>query len=258
MMSTLEERLVAGLTTDVTSSAIAAMIDEAEAAIAEAEAAAARTRELALDPIASPDAASARETFQAAEFARDRLKTLLPRLKARRSDVQTAEHQARWDAEYRQVEAEQNVLAEELAATYPRFVAQLLDLLQRARAIDSRASHINGSALPGEARRLLPVELRSRGLDCFSSAQPSILGKLQLPDFDLSSRMAWPQPHSSELFMAASKLGHDRRLYSGDWWQVYEEDTLLKLEQQAKELAVHTAEVERQWRGPRWWDRERL
>ena len=55
------------------------LIAETETAIAAADEVAEAEREKALDPALSPDPKAAREAIQAAELARDRLRTLLSR-----------------------------------------------------------------------------------------------------------------------------------------------------------------------------------
>jgi hypothetical protein len=80
-MKTLEQKVADALAdAAVTSNDLAALIGELEVAIAEASENAEGQRVKALDPLASPDAKTAREALQAAEFARDRLRTLLPRV----------------------------------------------------------------------------------------------------------------------------------------------------------------------------------
>ena len=90
---------------DIKSSDLAKLITETEGAIAAADKAAEEERERALDPIASPDATKARETLQAAEFTRDRLKTVLPRLQKRHNELQELEYYAAWRADFERVEA---------------------------------------------------------------------------------------------------------------------------------------------------------
>src|SRR5438094_260125 len=81
---TLEQKIAAALTAaDVTSSDLSQLIAETEAAITTADATAEEERERALDPVKSPDPKQARQTMEEAIFARDRLRTLLPRLQQR-------------------------------------------------------------------------------------------------------------------------------------------------------------------------------
>jgi hypothetical protein len=78
-------------------------------------------------------------------------------------------------------EAKRDELARQYAE-YPKLVARLVDLFESAKAVDEKVSRINGSAPPGEHRRLLGVELTARGLQSFSTADPPIAKAVQLPD----------------------------------------------------------------------------
>ena len=81
---TLEQKIAAALTAvDLISSDLSQLLIEADAAIAAADSTAEEERIKALDPALSPDPKQAREAMQDAEFVRDRLKTLLPRLEMR-------------------------------------------------------------------------------------------------------------------------------------------------------------------------------
>jgi hypothetical protein len=84
-----------------------------------------------------------------------------------------------------------DALAQEYGKTYPKIVAQLVDLFSRAEAVDKDASRISGSAPSGEHRRLRQVELVARGLDNFSRADPPITKAVQLPDWTNSETMVW-------------------------------------------------------------------
>jgi hypothetical protein len=53
-------------------------------------------------------------------------------------------------------------------------MARLVDLFESAKAVDEAVSRINGSAPPGEHRRLLRVELTARSLEGFSTADRPI------------------------------------------------------------------------------------
>ena len=191
--TSLEKKIAAALADkDIGSSALASLIAETETAIAAAYEAAEVERERALDPALCPDANEARRAIEAAEFARDRLRTLLPRLQ----EVQAVEYAARWASEYERLEAKRDELARQYAE-YPKLVARLVDLFESAKAVDEKVSRINGSAPPGEHRRLLGVELTARGLQSFSTADPPIAKAVQLPDWDESTKFAWPSPTPS-------------------------------------------------------------
>jgi hypothetical protein len=209
----LEKRIATALGgNDAASADLATLIAETEAAITQADAAADTERTWALDPALSPDAKVAREAMQAAEFSRDRLRTVLPRLQARLAEVRAAEYAARWEPDFQQVEAACDALAAELAATYPNVVAQLIDLLTRVTACDAEVDRINGSAPYGDHRRLRGVELTARNLDSFTRDDPPIAKELKLPDWGNTAKMAWPRPPAIPDFAAMKcALAHDPR-----------------------------------------------
>src|SRR5689334_19987812 len=116
----IEQRITAALSDEtITSAAIAKLVAETEAAIAEASRAAYEARSKALDPALSPDPAAARKAMEAAQFAVERLRTLLPRLRARHANLVEAEQRASWQADFAQVEAQRDAIAAELAEVYP-------------------------------------------------------------------------------------------------------------------------------------------
>ena len=175
-------------------------------------------REKALDPLASPDITKARAAMEDAAFTRDRLRTVLPRLQQKFTEVEAAEYAARWDPDFKQVEAERDELAAEFREKYPRLVKELVDLLGRMEAVDKEASRVAGSAPPGEPRRLRGAEQTARGVD-FSRDVHSIAKELVLPAFEPGKRPVWPprEPSLAEAY-AATVVQNDSRLYSGDWW----------------------------------------
>jgi len=100
-VSDLEHRIAFALTDDaVTTAALSELIQETDAAIIAADATAESERAKALDPTLSPDPKAAREAMQTAEFARDRLRTVLPRLQKRYERVASAERKAAWVEQY--------------------------------------------------------------------------------------------------------------------------------------------------------------
>jgi predicted transcriptional regulator len=232
----LEQEIVAALAdADINSTDLSALIERTEAAIAEADQAAETARGTALDPALSPDAKSAREAMVAAEFDRDRLHTLLPRLQERLLQVQAAEYAARWQADFEQVEGQRNELAQECAATYPRIVAQLVDLFERIEAADKEVSRINGSAPSGEHRRLRQVELVARGLNNFTRADPPITKAVQLADWTHSERLIWPrsQPSLAAVFAMSMVPPHGPH-YTADWAAELEKDNVRRAATEAR------------------------
>jgi hypothetical protein len=87
MSAILEQQIASALSSDTTSDVIAHLITEVETAIIAADKAAEAERDKALDPLASPDPVKARAAMEDATFTRDRLRTVLPRLQQRFSEV---------------------------------------------------------------------------------------------------------------------------------------------------------------------------
>jgi hypothetical protein len=240
-MLMLEQEIVAALAdANISSNDLSSLIERTEAAIAQADAAAIAERTKALDPVLSPDAKAAREAMAAAEFNRDRLHTLLPRLQERLQQIQAAEYAARWEADFEQVEARRNELVQEYAATYPRLVAQLVDLFERIEAVDKEASRINGSAPSCEHRRLLGVELSARGLDGFTRDEPSIARAVQLPDFERSAVLAWPPPKPSMAVQVATSMTYGSHP-SANWWEESKERAQAMREDHERVIAYYDA-----------------
>jgi predicted transcriptional regulator len=244
-MLMLEQEIVAALAgADVKSSDLSALIERTEAAIPETDQAAETARSKALDPVLSPDAKVAREAMAAAQFDRDRLHTLLPRLQERLQQIQAAEYAARWEADFEQVEGRRNELVQEYAATYPRLVAQLVDLFERIEAADKEVSRINGSAPDGENRRLRGVELTARGLASFTVANPSIASGVQLPELERSAVMAWPRPTPSLAVLVAASMSH--RPHLGANWASEREERAQAMREEHERVIAHYDAMARQ------------
>jgi hypothetical protein len=102
---------------------------------------------------------------------------------------------------------------------------------------------------------LRSAELEARGLEGFTGSEPSVLETLKLPTFRPGERLAWPPPQT---FVAAPVVfGGDQRLYSGDWWQVKEEQAQAAAERATREDAEREAKALENYHGSRWWERER-
>jgi hypothetical protein len=130
------QKIASALADDISSGDLAALISETEAAIAKADATADEERTKALDPVLSPDATSAREAMQAAEFARDRLRTVLPRLQNRLREVQLEEEFARWLPRRNAAMARRDELAAKLREVYPPFIQAIVPLLLEIEEVD--------------------------------------------------------------------------------------------------------------------------
>jgi hypothetical protein len=251
MNITLEERIATALSADTASEVVAILIAEVETAIVAADKAAEMEREKTLDPLVSPDAAKARVSMEDAAFTRDRLRTVLPRLQQRLNELRAAEFAARWEPDFRQVEAKRDELAQEFAELYPKLVGQLVELFERIEAADKEISRINGSAPAGEHRRLRQTELVARGFDNFSRADPPITKAVQLPDWTNSEKMIWPppQPSMAAVFAMSMVPSHDPR-YTADWAAAQKEDNVRRAATEARwaeEEAARQAESKRQY-----------
>jgi hypothetical protein len=147
------------------------------------------------------------------------------------------------EPDFRQVEAKRDELAEEYAATYPKFVAQVVDLFSRAEAVDREVSRINGSAPSGE-HRLRQVELVARGLDNFSRADPPITKAVQLPDWLNSEKLAWPPPQPSLAVLVASSMTFSQ--HPGDNWWRQDEERKAALRAEQERVAAYYEQMARQ------------
>jgi hypothetical protein len=110
--------------------------------------------------------------------------------------VEAAEYAARWEPDFKRVEAQRDALAAEMRDAYPAAVAQLADIFQRAAECDRECSRINGSAPDGERRRLRGVELAARGVEGLLQPDVYLAETLRLPFFwrDSGPIYAWPPP----------------------------------------------------------------
>ena len=228
MNITLEQSIAAALAdNDIASSDLAALITEVEAAVTAADEAATEAREQALDPIASPDPNKARASMEAAAFTRDRLRTVLPRLRQRLKEVCSQEAYAHWVAQYEAIKIKRDAAAAELRTLYPEIVSKLVDLLSRIEVIDREVERVR-SAKPfdakeanGDGRNLLETELTARGLDHFTVHDQQIMKDLKLPDFEQPSKLSWPPPPPPINY---ANLVQVRPHPGGDWWRAQQED----------------------------------
>ena len=216
---TLEQEIVAALAgADVNSSDLSALIERTEAAIPETDQAAETARNKALDPALSPDPKTARAAMEEAAFARDRLKTLLPRLQARHQEVQAQEYLTQWRSDYEKLKAKRDGLEEELRTIYPEFETKITDLFPRIAANDAELSRLHQARPGGVALHLLGAELVARDLERFKTTEPSIAQELKLPTFAPGQRLAWPPPKPSIAIQVATSMTYGSHP-SANWWE---------------------------------------
>jgi hypothetical protein len=221
----LEQRIASALASEeIKATALAELIVETQTAIDAADRTAEEERNRALDPALSPDPKAARAAMEDAQFAADRLRTLLPRLQARHSEVGASEHLAAWREEFARVQAERDKLVEELRTVYPAVVEQLVDLFRRIAAIDQEVSHVNRHRPAGTSNHLHTVEREARG-------------HLERPDIPLTGNdglrlpvlhrncgpiFAWPLPQPSLAAQMAS-APVPRGIAGPDWHSLIDE-----------------------------------
>jgi hypothetical protein len=181
---TLDERIAAALTsTDITSTDIAALIAEVEAAAQAATEEAAKAHADALDPSVTVDTAKVASAVAAATLTRDRLQAALPRLRTRYTEVREQEDIAAWKADAEELEARRVALAVEFYKLLPpELLKQIAERLHAMRAFDREIDALNH-------RR--PDDRSVRSLDY---ATPELARELKLPDPDKPSQFLWPPP----------------------------------------------------------------
>ena len=196
-MDTLEHRIASALSAAaITSSELAALIQETEAAIVEADTVAEQERLKALDTVRSPNAAEARRAMEDAQFACDRLRTALPRLQESFNKVAAEEAYNNWViTAYEPVKAERDGAAAELRSLYAPFVVKMADLLLRIEQIDSAIRRVNDTrprceSADGDGRHLQSVETEARGAGRLN--ETLISRDLKLPHWRPGDGYAWP------------------------------------------------------------------
>jgi hypothetical protein len=187
-MSDLERRIAAALTNnDMKSGEIEVVIVETERAIAGAEAAVEVERKKALDLVSSPNADGARESVACVEFAQQRLRAVLPRLRRHYQQRAEAEEAARWRPRQQAAKAKRDELASRLRETYGDFCNTFVSLLDEIAEVDREIVAINFNAPPGAGLYLDKVA-NSAGADDY------FLQNLELPGFGRGAGPVWPKP----------------------------------------------------------------
>ena len=220
-MKTLEARIAAALSDDVTAADLAALITEVTTAIDVADATAKSERTRALDPALSPDPKIARQLMEDAEFAASRLRTVQPRLELRYEEVAAAERSASWQKDFAVLKVERDELANEGKEFLPGVFAHIADYFSRCAALDIKSSQLHARRPAGISLHLYPAEAVARGLEHFTAATPSIAAELRLPSFDAGQLPLWPPPVvpiSAFMVPPMATVGTDK-----DWWMTREQ-----------------------------------
>ncbi len=173
-------------------------------------------KERAIDQTLSLEPRAARQAIEDATFAANRLRTLLPKLQARRQELHDQEQATAWLAKRGPLQRERDALAEELREVYRKAVPTLVDLFVHITANDKALTEL-GQTIPPGVNSLLSAELHARGLDSFTRDTPSLLDSVVLFDWD-SGLKVWPPPQATlaSAFAALNMRGPDHR-YTADW-----------------------------------------
>jgi len=214
MRGNLESRIVGALRGGLSAAKLAALTDETEVAIRQAEANAEAQRQRSLDPLSSPDPRQARAAMEDAAFRSERLRSLLPRLQARYEQAAAAEEREQWKRRYETLKIRRDALSAELVRVYPEVADRLADLFGRLAAMDVEISNLHHSRPAGVPLHLANVELEARGLTSFTTANPSIARDLRLPAWENGAVAPWPPPEvplalAATAFVPAAHAGPD-------------------------------------------------
>jgi hypothetical protein len=228
--ASLEQRIATGLgATDVTAADLGQLIAETEAAITAADKTAEAERTKALDPALSPDPKAAREAMQDAEFCRDRLKTLLPRLQQRHKEITEAEALAAWKVDAAELEKRRVALGVEFRKFYPGMINRIIDHLHDMRAIDKEIDDLNLR--------------RPHGADAVAWVTPHFAMDLKIPDPDIEGGpLLWPPPQPTLAQQMARAMMENPRLFNPpgpgpEWWKTIEERNRRMLEDNRRQIA---------------------
>jgi hypothetical protein len=147
-------------------------------------------------------------------------------------------------------------LAAELAATYPKVVAQLVDLFTRLKANDAELAGLHQARPVGTGLHLTAAELVARNLDGFTRAEPPIAEGSQLPDWANAAKMAWPPPPTPLGVLVAQGMAPAAHP-GGDWWRVKDKKPKPTVNGKSARLPSRRPRRRENWQGPRWWEGER-
>jgi hypothetical protein len=217
-----EQRLIDALNDDTISAGdLRASVKETELAITTADNDAEIAKEMALDPLQSPDAAKARQVMEDAKFKADRLCNLHPRLRERLIEVGNSEDYNDWRDQFDPLVPQVEDAAAKLEEIYQKFTDELIPLLEEIGAIDAEVAAVL-SKKPWHARDatndgcyLRSVELTARGIEGFGIYDHKIT-EIKLPDWNDPTKWAWPPPPSPINYAA---LVQQPRHPGADWWK---------------------------------------
>lgn len=201
-MNSLDSRIALAFSDEARSDEIAALIDEAEAALSALCEASERRRERALDPTLLPaDAEQARSEMEATAFHRDRMAEALRLLREQLEVARRRERNAQAREVYEHARATRDAVAAELSTRWPELEAEMVNLLHKLEESDAVIARANRE-LPEGTAPLSSVEKIARQLSGFMVDRVEVprLATTRLPAFAFSPSRptAWPQPQRIE------------------------------------------------------------
>lgn len=245
--TTLDARVAAALAANGSADLdqLVSLRQEALDAIAAAKLTLATETARALD-LSNTDPDAADNAARKAELTVARLTQAVPRLKTMIDAISARDYSAEWHVEVDRVKTTRDLLANELESLYPQIIDRLSDLFGRidenTKAID--ALHLRAPS--GEPRRLSDAEQAARGIDRYTASQPRLRDRLQLPDPDRPSELAFPPQIDFNAMAAAamrqSQLALAQKFalsHSADWAAARElEDAQKKSDMDEREAAL--------------------
>jgi hypothetical protein len=236
----------------VSSDEIRMLIEEVTSTVDELTVSAQQYKAASLD-LDCADPAGADAAQKAAMLERQRLIACRPRLEDHLRSAVRSENRRRGLAHFRRVEVKLKDAAEKFAVAYPEIVDKLIALFKMAKAVDQEVDSANASATGDE--RLVHVEVLARNLPegRFTREQPEIALNCVLPDFEQSSKQAWPPPRVPIGVLVAASMAPSYSPARTDQWATVrgERDEAIKADQQRVAEFYDRAAKEREEREAR-------
>jgi hypothetical protein len=241
----LERRVGAVLAAENASSdELKLLITEAEAAANAAEADAKSLHAEAL-VLGCEDADVKEQQARTADLTVARLDAALPRLDALLRTEAAADYARKWRTRRDRAVVAREAVAKRLSH-YREMAAQLVNIFEEVRYLDARIIVPVNESRPANEAPLQTCELYARKLDAFSRSMPSILDKVQLPNWEDSERMVWPPRQVPMSVMVAESMATAAHnpIYSDRWFE-HQGDRRAEQEAEQQRTAAYYAEQQR-------------
>jgi hypothetical protein len=201
----LESRLGAVLAdAHASSSELRELIEAAEAEANAAESGAKRLHAEALT-LGCTDAGALEQQAIAADLMVARLDAALPRLDDLLRKEAADDYARKWRARRDRALVARETMATRLAH-YREIAAQLVNIFEEVQYLDAHIIEPVNQSRPASEPPITTCELYVRKLESFSRSIPSILEKVQLPDWTESERLMWPKKAQSIGLLVAGAM----------------------------------------------------